>query len=351
MPQIVAAELNDFATELLRAAGLPEDEARLVAESLVEANLRGHDSHGVVRLPSYVEKIDKREVVSGAEFTVQQDGPSLLMADGNWGFGPVQTRRLTERLIAKARETGLALGTLFRCSHVGRLGQYCELAAEQQLVSLIMVNAHSSRRVAPPGGREARLGTNPIAFGVPCPGGPLVLDFGTSAAAEGKVRVMNLARQLCPPGWLQDCNGQPTNDPAALYSNPPGAILPMGGDQAYKGFGLGLMIEIFAGALSGGMCIREKPTIPLGNGVFMLLVNPGRMGGIEHFLGEVSGLKQFIKDCPRADGVSEILVPGDPERNTLARRTAEGIPIDSGNWSALIQLADRLNVPVPLVAS
>ncbi len=131
---------------------------------------------------------------------------------------------------------------------------------------MMMVNTHGhARRVAPPGGKSPRLGTNPLAIGAPAPGGPLILDFGTSATAEGKVRVKRIAGQLCPDGWLLDSEGQPTNDPNLLYGNPPGSIRPMGGDQAYKGFGLGLMVEIFAGALSGGVCIREVPINQIGN--------------------------------------------------------------------------------------
>jgi uncharacterized oxidoreductase len=184
-------------------------------------------------------------------------------------------------------------------------------------------------------------------MGTPAPGGPLVLDFGTSATAEGKVRVKRIAGQTCPAGWLLDSEGQPTNDPATLYADPPGTILPMGGDQAYKGFGLGLMVEIFAGALSGGVCIREVPINQNGNCVFMHVIDPERLGGAAHFAREVQGLCEFVRSCPRAGGVSEILLPGDPERRMLARRGSGGIPFDDGNWAQLVVLAERLAVTVP----
>ena len=156
-----------------------------------------------------------------------------------------------------------------------------------------------------------------------------------------------IAGELCPDGWLLDSEGRPTNDPHSLYGNPPGTIRPMGGDQAYKGFGLGLMVEIFAGALSGGPCIREVPITPIGNCVFMLVVDPAHVGGAEHFAQVVAGLTGFVRDCPRIEGVDEILLPGDPERRMLARRTAEGIPLDEGNWNELVKLAERLGVALP----
>ncbi|HEY1066293.1 MAG TPA: Ldh family oxidoreductase, partial [Pirellulales bacterium] len=272
MPRLAAAELLEFATRLLHAGGLGPDEAALVGKSLVEANLRGHDSHGVMRIPFYLDSLKKGEVVAGAEFTVLNESPSLVVADGNWGFGQTQAQKLTKMLIAKAQQTGVAVGTLRRASHTGRLGEYCEMAAEAGLVSMMMVNTHGfARRVAPPGGKAPRIGTNPLAIGVPTDGAPLLLDFGTSATAEGKVRVKKIAGQTCPEGWLLDSEGKPTTDPNTLYADPPGTILPMGGDQSYKGFGLGLMIELFAGALSGGVCIREKPINQNGNCVYLQL--------------------------------------------------------------------------------
>jgi uncharacterized oxidoreductase len=347
MPTILPKDLTDFATSLLIAGGLDSAEAALVARSLVDANLKGHDSHGVMRIPYYLDGLAKGEVTAGAPFTVLKETPALLAADGHWGFGQAQARRLMERIIAKARGPGVCVGTLIHCSHIGRLGEYCEQAAEANMVSMVMVNTHGySRRVAPPGGKAPRLGTNPIAIGVPHQHQPLLLDFGTSATAEGKVRVKKIAGQLCPDGWLLDSEGRPTNDPNTLYANPPGTIRPMGGDQAYKGFGLGLMVEIFAGALSGGVCIREKPINQIGNCVLMQVFDTAQLGGSDHFAREVAGLVEFVRSCPRIEGVSEILLPGDPERKTQAARMS-GIPLDEGNWNALLQLAVKLGVAAP----
>jgi uncharacterized oxidoreductase len=348
MPTVAPQVLETFATQLLAAGGLGAEEAALVAHSLVDANLRGHDSHGVMRIPSYLDTCRKGEVVPGAELSAIRRSPTIFVGDAHWGFGQTQAQRLTRKLIEMARESGLAIGTLIHCSHIGRLGEYCEMAAEAGLVSMVMVNTHgNARRVAPPGGKAPRLGTNPLAIGAPAPGGPLVLDFGTSTTAEGKVRVKRIAGDLCPDGWLLDCEGQATNDPHSLYGTPPGTIRPMGGDQAYKGFGLGLMVEILAGALSGGVCIREVPITQNGNCVFMLLIDPDHLGGREHFASEVAALAEFVRDCPRIDGVEEILLPGDPERRTHSQRSKAGIPLDAGNWNELVKLAEKLGVRVP----
>jgi uncharacterized oxidoreductase len=346
VPTIPAADLTRFATRLLSAGGLGDEEAALVARSLVGANLRGHDSHGVMRIPYYLDAAKKGEVVKDAPFEIIRETASLVAADGHWGFGQTQARRLMNRLIDKVQGEAVAVGTLFRSSHIGRLGEYCEQAAEAGLVSLVMVNTHGcARRVAPPGGKEPRLGTNPIAFGVPHGEEVLLLDFGTSATAEGKVRVKKIGGQQCPEGWLLDCEGRPTTDPNTLYGNPPGTILPMGGNQGYKGFGLGLMVEIFAGALSGGVCIREVPINQNGNCVFMQVLNPEVLGGTGHFQEEVRNLALFMRSCPTTPGVNEISLPGDPERRLLGERSARGIPFDEGNWGQLLKLAEELGVP------
>ncbi len=340
--------LTDFATRLLAAGGLGADEAELVGKSLVGANLRGHDSHGVMRIPSYLDACRKGEVRPAAPLTALRESPGMFVGDAHWGFGQPQAQRLTRKLIEMAQTGGMAVGTLVQCSHIGRLGEYCEMAAAAGLVSMVMVNTHgNARRVAPPGGTAPRLGTNPLAIGAPAPGGPLILDFGTSATAEGKVRVKRIAGELCPDGWLLDSEGRPTNDPNTLYGQPPGTILPMGGDQAYKGFGLGLMVEILTGALSGGVCVREVPITQNGNCVFMLILDPGHLGGAEHFAQEVAGLTSFVRSCPTMDGVSEILLPGDPERRTMAQRSQQGVPLDDGNWGELVKLAGQLGVAVP----
>jgi uncharacterized oxidoreductase len=351
MPTITADNLFEFSSRLLVVGGVADEEAALVAKSLVGANLRGHDSHGVMRIPFYLGRLKVGEVVPGADLKILKETPVILTADAQWGFGQTQSQRLMQRLIEKSRETGIAVGTMIQSAHIGRLGEYCEMALDAQLVAMVMVNTHgATRRVAPPGGKAPRLGTNPIAVGVPCGDRPIVLDIGTSATAEGKVRVKRIAGEQVPDGWLLDSTGKPTNDPATLYDDPPGSILPMGGNQAYKGFGLALIIEIFAGALSGGVCCRPTPINPLGNCVYMQVVDPDHLGGAKHFAQEVTRLSDFMRNCPPIDPSGQITLPGDPERAALEQRTAEGIPLDAGNWQQLVTLAEESGVSVPTVS-
>lgn len=348
MPTLPASKLEQFAVRLLKAGGASAEEAQIVGSSLVEANLRGYDSHGVMRIPYYVQAIKDGEVVPGQDLSILDDGPSRVVADGNWGFGQVQAVRLLRLLSTKAHQSGQAIGTMMHCGHIGRLGEYCEMAAAEGLISMLMVNSHGAAvRVAPPGGKAPRLSTNPLAIGVPNGAEPLVLDFSTSATAEGKVRVKRIAGQPVPEGWLIDCEGKPTCDPNTLYGNPPGSILPMGGAQAYKGFGLGVMIDIFTGALSGGLCARPEPYAKKGNCVFMMLIDPGLYGGADHFAAEVAQLAAYIKSCPRIEGVDEILLPGDPERRLFKQRSEEGIFLDDENWRALVSLGNKLEVGLP----
>ena len=346
MPLLRVADLESFANRLLRAGGAAPEEADVVARSLVDANMRGYDSHGVMRLPYYVQAIAEGEMVSGAELTILDEGPGRIVADGNWGFGQVQAVRLLKRLAKMAHEGGTAIGTMTHSGHIGRLGEYNEMMAAEGLVSMLMVNSHGAAvRVAPPGGTAPRLSTNPLAIGVPHGDTPLVLDFSTSATAEGKVRVKKISGDPCPPGWLLDNQGKPTTDPNTLYGNPPGTILPMGGAQAYKGFGLGLMVEIFTGAISGGVCARPVPYPKKGNCVFVMLIDPARFGGKEHFQAEVKQLVDYIRSCPTVEGLDEITLPGDPERKLHAKRLAEGIFLDDENWAALTKLGQKLGVP------
>ncbi|MBN2475212.1 MAG: Ldh family oxidoreductase [Pirellulales bacterium] len=348
MPTFSTEALTDFAAHLLASAGLGPEEVTTLARSLVGANLRGYDSHGVMRIPQYLEQIAQGEITPGAPLEVLRETSSLLTADGHWGFGQVQAGRLLERLIEKAEAGGVGVGTMIRCAHTGRLGQYCEEAAEAGLVAMVMVNNHGGvMRVAPPGGKAPRLSTNPIAVGIPRGDEPIVMDFCTCMAAEGKVRVKRIAGELCPDGWLLDHEGRPTNDPNDLYDDPPGTILPVGGTQPYKGFALGLMVEILSGALSGGVCARPVPVNQIGNCVFMMVLSPAHFGGSDHFAAEVSHLAEFIRGCPRIDGVDEILLPGDPERRTLARKSAEGITLDEGNFAKLAALARQRGVALP----
>jgi uncharacterized oxidoreductase len=350
MPTITAPELTQFATELLAAVGVARDEADVVATSLVGSNLRGHDSHGVMRLPQYIGFIEQGQYRHGVDLKVEHETSAAVVCDGQWGLGQVQAHRLLDLLIPKAREAGVAVATARDCGHIGRLGEYAERAAALGLLLLATVNNGGAvQRVAPPGGLEPRLSTNPFCAGVPTtdPDGPIVVDFGTSVVAEGKVRDYFISKRPIPEGWLLDHLGQPTTDPSVLYEPPQGTILPLGGEQSYKGFGLGLILDIWAGGLSGGGCSQTSQRGVPGNNVFFLALDPARLAGRDVLMGQAADLASWIRSTPRAPGVVDILLPGDPERRILARRTASGIPLDDSHGARLVDLARRLGVRVP----
>jgi uncharacterized oxidoreductase len=349
VPTLHAPTLLDFATRLFTAVEVPEADASVVASNLVGANLRGHDSHGVLRIPQYVDFLRKGDYQVGVDLKVENDSPGVVVVDGQWGLGQVQAHRLLDRIIPKARDLGIAAGTGRHFGHVGRLGEYAEKAAAEGLVLISTVNnGGAGQRVAPPGGLAGRLGTNPLCVGVPTDKQPVILDFGTSVVAEGKVRVHYFNdRKPVPEGWLLDAKGKPTTDPSVLYEPPLGSILPMGGPQGYKGFGLALVLDMLSGGLTGGRSSHPDAGAAKGNNVDFLLLDPARFAGLEPFLGESTGLSRFVRETPKAEGVAAILLPGDPERMMLEYRSIEGIPLETGHWAKLTELAGSLGVEVP----
>jgi uncharacterized oxidoreductase len=343
-----ADALVSFARNLFLAAGVPADEADVVARSLVDANLAGHDSHGVIRIPQYLKAQADGVLQCGVALKIYGQTPAVLSCDGQWGFGQVQAHRLLDALVPMARALGIAAGTLMNCGHIGRLGEYGEKAAALGLALLATVNNHGyGRAVAPPGGIAGRIGTNPLCLAVPAgEGAPMVLDIGTSICAEGKVRVCFNKGVPVPEGWLLDAAGRPTTDPGVLYHEPKGTILPLGGTQAYKGFGLGLLLDMLAGGLSGAPCSRPEIGPRSANAVVFVLFDPARFAGAEHFRREVGDLAANVRSSPPVTpGGAGIQLPGDPERRERIRRLDSGITLDEGTWGQLKDLAGRLDVP------
>lgn len=348
MPHVLPDDLNAFTRRLFQALGVPADEAAVVADNLVGANLRGHDSHGVMRALQYADFVRQGLYRPGAPLEIISEGPAVLVCDGGWGFGQVQAHRLLDLLIPKARSLGLASGAGRDFGHIGRLGDYAERAADLGLILLATVNnCGSGQRVSPPGGLAPRLGTNPLCAAIPTDDGPVVLDFGTSVVAEGKVRVYHLSNRPVPDGWILDSHGQPTNDPSVLYSDPPGTILPIGGAQSYKGFGLALVLDMLSSGLSGGRACFDGAPPARGNNVLFVLFDPSHFAGTDRLLAEATGVARFVRDTPLAPGVPSITLPGDPERSTLEARSSSGIPLPDGHWERLSSLAAELSVTLP----
>jgi uncharacterized oxidoreductase len=346
MPTLTYDALRDLAGRLVRAMGAPPDEVPIVADALARANLAGHDSHGVIRLEQYARMVREGGIVPGAPTTVVTEGPATALLDGNWNFGAVVATRAVQLAARKAREAGVATVTVRNANHLGRLGEYTLLAAEEGFAAIGCVNNHGrGTLVAPWGGSDGRLATNPLSIATPGPERPLLLDITTSVVAEGKVRLKRNAGVPCPEGWLVDHRGEPTTDPACLYGEPRGAILPFGGQVGHKGYGLAVMVDVLAGALSGAGCSRS-PDARLGNAMFFTLVDVERFLPLAEFTTQVQVLADWLRASPPAPGFREILLPGEIEAREEERRRREGIEVDAETWRQLAATAEQLGVTV-----
>jgi uncharacterized oxidoreductase len=341
MPLRNATELIELSRRIFVANGVGESVARRVAESLVDSNLAGHDSHGVIRVPTYVEMVKDGRVNPRAEPRVVRETAGTAVVDGGWHFGQIAAGFAMDVAIAKARGGGVGVVQLFQSGHVGRLGEWAAQAAAAGLVGIVTTNNHGGgQALAPFGGIGRRLSPSPIA--IAAPGGPefpLVLDMTTSVVAEGKVRVKRARGEPLPDGWIQDAQGRPSNRPEDFYGPPQGTLLPLGGPAGYKGFGLALMIDILSGALGGAGCSREGCHEMRGNGVFLQAIDPSAFGAGGFFEQQVASLVSYVQSPPLAPGFDKIRVPGEVEHETRQRRLREGIPVETETWERLQSLA------------
>jgi uncharacterized oxidoreductase len=277
---------------------------------------------------------------------VVQEGPATALVDGKLGFGQIVARRGMEVAMTKAAAIGVAAVGVHNSNHIGRLADYTEMALERDMLAILAVNAGGAgQRMAPWGGRAARLSTNPFAFA--CPTGsdvPISFDVATTVAAEGKVRLKRNRKEQTPPGWLLDSEGKPTTDPNDLYNKPEGSILPVGG---HKGYSLALMIEVLGGIVARAGYSRENPG-PVLNGLFMVVVDIARFVSPQNFRSEVDDLLRYIKTSPPIQPGGEILYPGEPEAKMEAERRNKGIFIEDETWGQIEQAAKELKVSVPV---
>ena len=342
MPTFAPDQLRDSATKVFEAAGARPDDARIVGHALVEANLAGHDSHGVMRIPSYVAWMEKGAINVNAEFKVVTETEAFAVTDGDWGFGQVMARKAMDVGIEKAAKVGIANICSRNSAHIGRVGDYAIHAAERGMASTLFVSTHGAGRlVAPFGGIERRLSANPVAIGVPRPGGDhIIVDISTCVVAEGKLRNFRTAGQPVPEGAIIDAEGHPTTDANKFYGPPEGAILPIAG---HKGFALGLAADILAGALSGGGCTRPGVN-RVGNTFLATIIDVEQVRGRDEFDEDVRNLVEYVKSSKLADGFDEILVAGEPELRTKAKRETEGISVHADTWQAIVDVAKKYGV-------
>lgn len=346
MITIQPAALTDFAGAILAAAGAPEDIAGRMAQSLVGANLAGHDSHGVIRIPQYLAEIERGQVDPAARPEVAREGPAWALVDGKWAFGQETARFAMEQAIQRAGPMGLGFASAVHCNHIGRVGQWVEQAAAAQMVGLagVAITGGGATRVAPFGGAAGVLSTNPLAVAAPRPEGPpLLLDFATSSVAEGKVRVAREKGVPLPEGCILDKNGRPTTDPNALYDG--GVLLPFGG---HKGYALAMMIEVLGIAVGGADAAKGDHPGSC-HGAFCLAINPAVFRSIDGFEASVESLVERVKSVPLAPGFEEVLLPGEPEARTRAEREG-AISLAPVTWQAVVEAGKKLGVSAPVVA-
>ena len=344
-----AEALRRFVATVVERGGSTPHEAQLVAHNLVEANLTGHDSHGVGMLPRYVDNLLAGGLKANQTLRVATDHGSLLTLDGMAGYGQVMGHQAMELGIARAQAHGVAVLGLANAHHIGRIGHWAEQCLAAGLVSIHFVNVISEPIVAPFGGTDGRFVTNPMCVGIPMAGtDPIVLDFATSRIAMGKVRVAYNKGEAVAPGILIDEQGQPSTDPGVMFREPHGALLPFG---EHKGYGLAVACEILAGALTGGITLHARPDPnAIINNMLSFIVDPDRLGTAARLTHEARAFADWVKQSPPADG-QRVQLPGDPERAYRRQRNADGIVVDATTWAQLLAAGAKLGLaPADLIA-
>ena len=337
MPRVQADRLTEIASRLLQAAGASPDEASTVARHCIGANLAGHDSHGIIAIPTYIDRMKVGHIVAGAPVEIVQETPATTVVDGNWGFGFVVSEYVMRTTIEKARRNGVAAATVRRQGHVGRVADYPLMAAQADMIGMMTADSgRSAKSVVPFGGREPRLGTNPICIAMPSDlDGPMFVDMATSAVAGGKLILAAARGESIPEGWLLDRDGNPSTDPRDRAG---GAMLPLGGTEGHKGYGLSAMIEILSGVLTG-LGFGHEPSGRHNDGCFMAVFDVGAFTPLDEFKQEVADFAAYLKSSAPAKGFDTIYYPGELEHLREQRLRIEGIDVEDATWQRLSDLA------------
>jgi len=345
METLFQAEALRRAIEAIVAAGGSEPaEARLVADNLVTANLLGHDSHGVGMIPRYIDAVLEGGLAPNQHPKATLDTGVLLALDGCKGYGQSIGRDAMQMAIERAQRHGSCIMTLGNSHHLGRIGHWAEMAVAQGLISIHFVNVISHARVAPYGGRDARFGTNPCCIGVPLPGEPpFLLDYATSAVAQGKLRVAHNKGVKVPLGRLIDPEGNATQDPRYAVLPPFGAMLAFG---EHKGYGMAIACELLGGALTGGGTWHydESSKQRVLNGMLTIVLDPRKLGTAAAFEREARLFLDWLRKSRAAPGFDRVRIAGEPEREMRERRSRDGVPVDEATWEEILGAADKLKL-------
>lgn len=352
MVVLKAEQWRRIGHSLFVAAGASERNAARVTASLVDASLAGHDSHGVIRFIQYTRAIEAGQLDPASEPVIVKETSTSSLIDGKWTFGQVSAELAMKKAIQQARSYGIAIVGLFKAYHIGRLGEYSDMANEAGMVGMVFgggfggAGGSGKPSVAPYGGARGALGTNPISFGVPAGDlPPIMLDIATSAVAGGKISLARAKHEPLPPNCILDRYGNPSTDPEDFYAD--GTLLPFGG---YKGYGLSVVIELLAPALTGSdECAEPK----LGGGTHtragsvFIAINPSIFRSFEGYAAAVGEKIKRIKSVPPAQGFEEVLLPGEPERRTREKRLIEGVSLPDDSWRSLRDLGSKYGLDVP----
>lgn len=343
MPTFTPQSLYAVSHLVASRMGSTEAEAAEVADHLVRANLSGHDSHGVGMLPAYVRLLHDGLLVPNQTAATVLDAGALLVIDARRGYGQRMAADAVRRAVARAKEIGACVLALRNASHVGRIGTYGEQAARAGCVFTAFVNVADTRYVAAPFAcAEPRLGTNPFCTAVPGADGPSVLlDMATTTIAAGKARVAFNKGMPVPEGVLIDADGEPTTDPTGFIRDRTGALLTFG---QHKGSGLAVLCEIMAAAVGGGQRADEPAKGGVLNSMLATVIDLSKLGDPAAIGEAVEATKAHIRSSGVAPGFDEILLPGDPERRSAARRTALGIEVDATTWGEIRAAAATLGI-------
>lgn len=352
--KIDARRLENFIRDIFVGAQCSAAEATRIAQRLVGANLAGHDSHGVIRVPRYVQSKLDGYIVPDQTVEVLVDTPVLALVDGRKGYGQTVTPQAVAIGIAKAKENGLSAVALRNSGHLGRVGDWAEMAAAEGLISIHFVTASGSVLVAPFGGVERRFSTAPFCMGVPrADAPPVILDFATSIVAEGKVLVASQGGKSLPGDALIGPDGALSDDPRQLYGDyeqadgrdyrkGKGAIRAFG---EHKGSGLAFMAELLGGSLTGTGATHEGAHVY--NGMFSIYLDPARFDPESFFPQDLGRYVGYVKSAKPAKPEGEVLIPGEPEARTRADRLANGVPLPDDTWNALVAVAREVGVAAP----
>lgn len=348
MRLITESDAYKITLDIFGKLGASTEEARVVAEHLVEASLCGVDSHGMMRIPQYVQDVREGTIRPGAEIGILNETPVSAVVDCDWNFGVVGAQRAGEIALKKARELRMAFVVTQRCNHAGRLGHYMKQIGDAGFIGLGFCSSpQHGHFVVPWGGRDGRLATNPIAYAIPMKGRmPIVADFSTSVAPEGRIRLYKNRKQNLPEGWILDASGEPSTSPADFYGPPNGRILPFGGKQGYRGYALGLFVEVMGTILAGHDTTKPR----VGNGVSFVVLDPALVVDPSLYNQNMAALVDYIKSSRPAKEHTNVQLPGEPEEAKRRERRAHGIPVEAATWSAIAKIAASLGIAPPAYA-